>query len=177
MPSNLSTNSFLLLPGLIKKWHNTFERNLGCKNARHQVEAAWTRSDIAEPALFLIRYVQPHKLVGTVADNIAIFATTLTMCIWYPLIQQPSKLVHWQCSCRISCTRLLVRAIEVCSWGVKSVGYEPGHKPQRAKPCWWRIFTKRCTFFISRRNHYSGQWWEYPKSNARFLSLNISQEW
>ncbi len=37
------------------EWYNTFERNLGCKNAKHQVEAGWTRSDIAEPALYLIK--------------------------------------------------------------------------------------------------------------------------
>ena len=52
------------------EWHNTFERNLGCKNARHRIEASWTRSDVAEPALFLIGSPK-NKYIGNVAAGSA----------------------------------------------------------------------------------------------------------
>ena len=50
------------------EWDNTFEHNLGCVTNRHQVKEKWTRSDIAEPAIFLMSNVANHW-IGNVATG------------------------------------------------------------------------------------------------------------
>lgn len=73
------TSSFLYQCTIVSQWHNTFDRNLACKNSRHQVEAQWTRSDIAEPALFLISNPQ-----NTYTNNVA--AGSVAHGFWFELL-------------------------------------------------------------------------------------------
>jgi hypothetical protein len=50
------------------EWDNTFDHNLGCRVKRHPGKEKWTRSDVGEPAVFLMSNPANHW-IGNVATG------------------------------------------------------------------------------------------------------------